>query len=240
MGCTLCGDSGTILSDRNTARICNCVERERMARRLAFAQIPLSLQGKTVNGFKMEYYSTDKTDLETGKSHYELAMVAKDAAIDYVKNFIKYSKKGVGLYIYYPETGTGKTHLAVAVLSAIIKMYGVSGAFTVENQLFTEIKNGYSKSKSQTAPGNDIKKALKDVDVLMLDDIGKEKKTEWIASTTFEIIDSRITNGKISIFTSNYSLQGLRRDEHTKSRIESTVGIIRLAGEDNRLKIAKS
>lgn len=75
----------------------------------------------------------------------------------------------------------------------------------------------------------------------MLDDIGAEKPTEWVRETLFSLIDFRYQNNKPIIFTSNFHLSNLENKlgKPIISRIVEMCRVIKLDGEDFRLKIRK-
>ena len=106
------------------------------------------------------------------------------------------SRTGQSVILGGPN-GCGKTHLAVACLSESLKN-GRVGVFVLVPELLQEIRESYSSS----APCQ-IEKAVKDADLLILDDLGSEKTTDWVGERLFTIIDSRYINKKQTIITTN-------------------------------------
>ena len=70
----------------------------------------------------------------------------------------------------------------------------------------------------------------------MLDDIGKEKRSEWVEQVWFQVVDERYREARQMIFTSNHSLDELRGrvGEATVDRIREVCNIARLAGRSRR------
>jgi DNA replication protein DnaC len=98
--------------------------------------------------------------------------------------------------------GVGKTHLAVAVLRAVIEKTGARGLFYDTTVLFREIRSTYDP----TVRGEEfsILRPVLEADLLVLDDIGKDRFSDWVEETLNLIVTSRYNDRKLTIFTSNY------------------------------------
>jgi len=156
-----------------------------------------------------------------------------------------------GLYIW-GGVGRGKTWLAVVILKELIKTLDVareisSSSLTNDiNQfrkmyrfisvpgLLMEIKSSYDVNSSLTEQG--IIREYTNIPVLILDDIGSEKPTEWVRERLNMIIYERNLRGLKTIYTSNLSPDELqeRLDERITSRIHQQCEIIQLGGPDRR------
>ena len=77
---------------------------------------------------------------------------------------------------------------------------------------------------------------LKNCKLLIIDDIGAEKSTEWVNERLLSIINTRMMKGLSTIYTSNCSLDdiGKRMGERIRSRIRGSVTEIHLTGQDKR------
>ena len=123
----------------------------------------------------------------------------------YVENFeiiknLKDAKNSI--YIYGKQNGSGKTHLAHCVRNGL-KDYAV--LFTNMESLVDKIKESYDNGMSENE--TDIINNLLEVDLLILDDFGFEKKTEFMIKTMFKILDKLMINKVPIIFTSNLSIE---------------------------------
>lgn len=207
--------------------------------------MPEQFKHLTVKGFDLNYYSKTGKDIDTGLTYYELAERAKKIACNYVDNFPTMQETGLGLYIYFCKPGTGKTHLAVAILNALMKVHGVSGVYVVVGDVLKEINRLMFSGKSRSEDSknhNDMHRMLDDmrsVDVLLLDDIGVEKTSEFVQNTLYNIINDRYIHKMVTLFTSNCSIEELQHGERISSRIQAMVYPVYLPGEDIRLKIAE-
>jgi DNA replication protein DnaC len=242
--CNKCKDTGYVYDpETNTAKICECMKKRIVEKRLRFAKVPSQFKELTVRGFKTDYYSKAERDEGLGMTHFELAKRAKTIAVNYVENFAEMQKDGMGLYFYYWDPGTGKTHLAVAILNALIKKYGVAGVYMVTGDLIEEIKRlMFEGDKHSDEDGNTLSQTLesvKNIDVLLLDDIGVEKTSDFVKNTLYNILNDRYINKKPTLFTSNCSIEELQHGERIQSRIQAMVYPVYLPGEDIRLKLAE-
>ena len=146
-----------------------------------------------------------------------------------------------GLYLYGPA-GTGKTIYAAALLMEMKKrtwfaLNGtyIQGKFVHTLTLLDEIRSCYSQEKDAAL----LVKQYSEADVLVLDDLGVERETEWVLQTLYLIINNRYENMLPTIITSNLSLDNLRdrlQDERITSRICEMCRVKAFDGEDYRVK----
>ena len=98
------------------------------------------------------------------------------------------------------KSGTGKTHLAVAALRILISR-GFEGLFFDYQNLLDRIRAGYNQA-SGSADREAYRFAL-DTEVLLLDDLGAHRVTDWVEDTVTSIITYRCNNKKPLIATTN-------------------------------------
>jgi DNA replication protein DnaC len=96
----------------------------------------------------------------------------------------------------------GKTHLAVALLRSVITEKGDQGLFYDFRDLLREIQGTWN-SVSQTTE-LDVLRPVIEADLLVLDELGSNKPTEWVRDTLAYIINCRYNDQKVTIFTSNF------------------------------------
>lgn len=107
------------------------------------------------------------------------------------------------LYIF-GAYGTGKTHLAAAIANEVISN-GKSVVYTRFGELCRDVKRAFD-SKAKEGEEHILRK-YKTCYLLILDDLGKERITDWSLALLFELIDSRYRDMKPTVITANYSVE---------------------------------
>ncbi len=100
------------------------------------------------------------------------------------------------------QPGVGKTHLAVAVLKQAIQTTGARGIFYDTRDLLRLIRSTYDPSTRTTEL--DILRPVMTAELLVLDDLGAEKTSEWVDETMNLIVNTRYNERRLTLFTSNY------------------------------------
>ena len=106
-----------------------------------------------------------------------------------------------GLCLIGPP-GIGKTHIAVAVLKDVVRQKHIRGLFYDVRDLLRLIRSTYNPVV-RTAE-MDILRPVMDADLLVLDDLGAEKPSEWVEETMNLIVNTRYNERRPTIFTTNY------------------------------------
>jgi DNA replication protein DnaC len=109
--------------------------------------------------------------------------------------------EGLGL-LFTGDNGVGKTHLAVAVLRELWEQKGARGQFWDFHELIREIRHSYNEETRTTEL--QVLAPVVDTDVLLLDDLGAWKMTEWMLDTLFFIMNSRYMAKRATLITTNF------------------------------------
>lgn len=142
------------------------------------------------------------------------------------------AKQGRGSYFFGP-CGTGKTYAAATAVRLAIQD-GKTAKLYPTMQLLEDIKRSWD-----THENSPLDRAC-EVDLLVLDDLGAERSTEWAVEKISTIIDSRTMAGNPTIITSNYRLGQLRdrwgaiTGARIASRIAGACERIEVEGKDRR------
>jgi len=239
--CVVCGGTGWKLagSERRVAR-CECWRKSRGEALLAFARIP------------KRYEHCELSNFEFDGPHRHLAP-ARMAACKFVEEF---PLDHTGLLLI-GSIGVGKTHLAVGIAKELIVSKGISCLFYDYRELLKQIQNSYNESVKATEL--DVLRPVFEAEVLVLDELGAVKPTEWVWDTVSLILNTRYNDNRATIITTNYpddaareaqgsseflraqraarsETLGDRIGERMRSRLHEMCRIVKMEGEDFRTK----
>ncbi len=148
-------------------------------------------------------------------------------------------------YYFHGPVGTGKTDLAVSFLKNVIlnsepvyeygkyRLKDNLGLFVSVPVMLLNIRGAF---KSETTEEIALIKKYVKPEVLVMDDLGTEKTTDWVMQTLYVIINARYEEEKQTVITSNYSLDDIRKNLNDKiaSRITAMTEVIEIKGIDRR------
>ena len=234
------GGSGGTRNDRRVTR-CDCQLRARAQTLLAAARIPR----------RYEHCELTNYDTDFPGAHPSLAE-AHFLASNFAKKCDPRGDKG---FLIIGKIGTGKTHLAVGIIKELILNRGISCLFYDYRELLKEIQNSYNSTVQTTEL--DVLRPVFESDVLVLDELGAVKPTEWVWDTVSLILNTRYNDNRTTIITTNFEDQpaaavagslsparaasrgetlGDRIGERMRSRLHEMCRVISLDGADFRQK----
>jgi DNA replication protein DnaC len=185
MPCPICDDTGwKPIDDHGVRRVvrCDCWRDRIVHDRLGDANIPKRYLHCTFDNF----------------TAYNESLEQAVAKARHVADSFPVSR---GL-LFEGQPGVGKTHLAVAVLKQVIETAGVRGLFYDTRDLLRVIRSTYDPSIRTTEL--DVLRPVMTADLLVLDDLGAEKTSEWVEETMNLIVNTRYNERRLTVFTSNY------------------------------------
>jgi DNA replication protein DnaC len=190
--CSKCGGTGFIIKESahfSGAEPCDCRAQGRASRLEDRSQIPVLYRKSSFDNFVIP-------GNENPTARRELTTVLL-AVKQFVRDFPNEKRPGL---LLIGETGCGKTHLSVAALREIIAK-GFEGLFYNYQTLLNNIKSGYDAA-SNSANREAYQSAL-DAEVLLLDDLGANRTTDWVEDTINSIVTYRCDNRKPLLATTN-------------------------------------
>jgi DNA replication protein DnaC len=217
----VCDGSGWIEVDESTAKPCACraIKAKRAASRRLGTGIPKRFRGV---GFDRK------------------PIVDMDATLTrQIRGFVRdiggNLDKGRGLWLF-GDVGTGKTSLAMLVSNEALHA-GRSVAIYSMPRLLADIKETYEdRSESSYMQLFD---RLVGVDLLHIDDLGAEKRTEWVLEQLYSIINERWQEQRSVVVTTNLiDVDDLRNQigPRTVSRLHEMCELIPIMGRDRRMQ----
>jgi len=181
-GCPDCHGSGwkpvTVDGVERLAR-CGCWGERRQTHALAAAGVPA------------RYSHARLGDYQPRSEKQTLALAA-------AKRFLKAFPATRGLWLA-GAPGAGKTHLAAATLRSAIAGKAAAGVFIGAGELLHTIRRTYQGAGEATELS--IYRRVSEADVLVLDDIGSDKPSEWAQGTIGAIVNGRYNANRPTIFT---------------------------------------
>lgn len=161
---------------------CDCWREFVITRYLAESRIP--------SKFAKAELTTYKPDTDSQRDALRLAKKFVDG--------FPAEQKGL---VFHGPPGVGKTHLAVAMLKATIRDKGARGYFFQTTELLRLVRETYNRSVDETEM--EVLRPVLEADVLVLDDLGVEKTSEWVHETLGLVINARYNSRRATIITSN-------------------------------------
>ena len=227
------------------AEPCECRHEQRVAKLLERAHIPRRYQHCSFESYEAVFPGSDRS---LAAAH----LMARRFVDGYPA-----TTDGHGLLLT-GSIGIGKTHLAVGILQSLIVEKGVRGLFCDYRELLKEIQHSYNPQVLTTEL--DILRPVFDAEVLVLDELGASKPTEWVWDTVAHILNTRYNDKRTTIITTNYPDQapgaavvttaaqramreetlGDRIGERMRSRLAEMCVVIEMRGDDFRRTVGRA
>jgi len=230
--CSLCGGSGwRQVAGSATQQVvrCECFASEQVKGLLRATEIPA------------RYADCDFASYKTDGGQMLAA-----AKIALQKWATEYPLNRTGLLLIGPS-GVGKTHLAVAALKGIIKK-GIRARFCDYRELLKQIQNSYNSSVQATEL--EVLRPVFEAEVLVLDDLGAVKPSEWVWDTVSLVLNARYNGNLATLITTNFmdgaasgvgparaareETLGDRIGERMRSRLFEMCRVVQVMGRDYR------
>jgi DNA replication protein DnaC len=159
---------------------------------LEAASIPARYRHCTFDSFDTRWYQ------EVAGLHHDPTLFKAKRAVQEFVDLYPHVDKGL---LLMGHVGTGKTHLAVAALQELVSSKGARGRFADFTSLVLEIQMTFDGQGSS----RDILHPLVETELLVLDELGAGKTTQWVMDLLYYLVNTRYLEGRVTIFTTNFS-----------------------------------
>jgi DNA replication protein DnaC len=229
---------------RQFVRDCVCRLQKRAERMLGRAHIPRRYEHCSLESYETNFPSSHRT---LGAAHLRARKFVEGYPVE---------TAGTGLLLT-GSIGVGKTHLAVGILQALVTERGATGLFFDYRDLLKQVQNSYNRSVDVTEL--EILQPVFEAEVLVLDELGASKPTDWVWDTVAHILNTRYNDRRTTIITTNYAnlaplaadangprvaireeTLGDRIGERMRSRLQEMCVVVEMTGEDFRQKVKRA
>lgn len=213
--CPLCKDTGFIEREK-----CLCFKKRVTTLLYAQSNLGGTLDDENFSHLSYEYYQGED-------------LLAFQKAVDSARNFINKFPSGLNL-LFYGKVGSGKTFLSKCITKELIDK-GFSVLYFSSGSLTDFFFNKYSGPEGITT--DDIYTC----DLLIIDDLGTEAPNNTVISKFYGLLDSRLSNKRSTIISTNLDLTSLRDiySERVLSRIAYSYEILNINCPDIRIQKRK-
>lgn len=198
--CKNCGSilpKGSLLKQK-AHRQCACDDQamqkrhnilnEKERRELVVRNKKICFEEKEMEGFTFQNVDRDSSAIRIAE--------------EYVANWQKMKQNHMG-YLFWGPVGTGKSYLAACIANALLEQ-----EVTVKMTNFNTILNDLFAAEDKT----EYIRSLNGYELLIIDDLGVERNSEYALENIFSVIDWRYRSGKPLIITTNIPLVQLKQE----------------------------
>ncbi len=217
--CSVCEDSGKI-----PGGYCKCFLSRVIEENLADANLSKSSLHERFENFDFGYYS-DKPDPKTGV----VPRVLMEKIVAKCKKFVSDFESSDTNLLLTGDTGLGKTFLSSAIAGELLKK-GYTVIYISAPEFCARIQaNKFGDRPEELQP-------YYEADLLILDDLGAEFRTQLTSAVLGEVIDRRLRSGKKMVFSTNLSAKELENNYSGRviSRFLGHFELLRFIGKDIR------
>ena len=223
--CPDCKDTGYIGNQK-----CHCFLKAIIDLFYTQSNLKGILERENFDLFSFDYYSRNYIDQLSGQSSRSLAERAYQECMNFIQDFDTCH----GSLLLFGTTGIGKTFLSHCIAKEIMQFVH-SVLYLTATEFFDAL---LAKALNKTDESQLLYEQIQNCDLLIIDDLGTERNTEFVVSQLFVCLNDRILNQKSTIISTNLTLEEIKANytERTFSRISNHYKILRLAGDDIRIQ----
>jgi DNA replication protein DnaC len=224
--CSDCEDTGYVEYKR-----CHCFNQKIVDRYYGQSNLRPVLSRENFDMFVFDHYSPHKFEEQPLSPRRNMEEIFK-ACLEYANNFDSHSDS----LFFYGKSGLGKTFLSNCIAKDLLDR-GRLVIYQTASNLIELLKEDKFDEGSDDA--KERLESIFDCDLLIIDDLGTEYKTDFSQMELYNVINKRLISGKKMIISTNFSLENIYQTyaERITSRIFGNFTMHKFYGEDIRLKI---
>ena len=226
--CQICGDRGFVRGG-----MCSCLRKLYREEQIAELAKTLKISEETFDAFDLGYYSDLKR--ENGLSEREQMELIYETCLRYARRFSRDTDNNL---LLTGGTGLGKTFLSTCI-ARVVSEAGFYAVYDTAVNIFGAFEGEkFSRSAEETEEYREMTERYINCDLLIIDDLGTEMPSSFVTSAMYTLINSRLTEKRATIISTNLSVEELRRRYSAQacSRIEGNYRILVFCGQDIRLQ----
>lgn len=226
--CPLCADSGW-----RGAQMCRCLRKLCADEQMKELSLLLNLGEQRFSLFRLDYYGEDIWSAYGRSPRVNMEKIVQFCR-SYAENFGKLAVKNL---LFYGGTGLGKTFLSACIAREVAEnghsvVYDTTGNIIAR---FEEQK--FSRDVSDVREAKDLTRKYLRCDLLILDDLGSELTTPFVQAALYQLINTRLVEGRCTVISTNYAMEDLQRRYSAQliSRLSGEYEVLPFFGKDIRL-----
>lgn len=223
-GCAKCGDTGW-----QGAKMCSCLRELCAQEQIQELSKLLNLGEQSFDSFRLDYYSQTPWPAK-GLSPRQNMELVQEVCWNYADKFGHFRMKN--LFLSGPP-GLGKTFLSACIARKVSEK-GFSVVYDTAGNIFGQFENR-KFLRDETA--RDETRRYLSCDLLILDDLGSEMTTQFVQSALYELLNTRLVEGRRTVISSNLTMEEAARrySPQVASRLMGEYHVLEFFGDDIRL-----
>ncbi len=179
---------------------CKCTLEKRRKRAIQKLCEMIGLSEAEIRRWTFDTFDPNKVIVPNGANRAEIVRAVSGIK----RQCIEYAKNPKGWLILSGNYGTGKTHLAMAILNFCM-MHGMA-VFKASVPEMLDLLRPHKDENGVQVDTSEVMKNMQEAELLVLDDIGTENNTGWVEERLFVLLNRRYSQELPTVFTTNLNI----------------------------------